>query len=143
MRKRIEKTIDDQNYRLTQLGAETISDLGFALVEAGIRKDGLAKAMKSLRGALADACEVQVAGKWCPLTSLVDWWDERPRSHGHWLAWATEAGGLPDFFLGTTQILPPQFLRAVRGLSGFPLEQAGGSTDSSSAPVSASPPGQS
>lgn len=138
-RKKIENTIDGDDYRLTQLGSETISDLGFAMVEATAKGgNGIAATMKVMRKTLADATEVRIAGKWAPLNSLSEWWDERPRAHGHWFAWATEVGGLPDFFLGTIRIIPPQWLKALSFI--FQRGLPGGSTDSSTAPGSESPP---
>lgn len=139
--KKVETVIEGVHYRLTQLGGETISDLGFEFTEAVSFKHGLSVVLKKLRTAYADKTEVQAAGKWVPLMSCDGWWDDKPRAHGAWISWTNENGGLADFLAGMVKSLPP----GIQALfaSVFRREPRGGSTASSTPPGDASAPAQS
>jgi hypothetical protein len=143
MRKTKETSIDGERFRMKQLGGETSATLGFAIVEALIKKTGIADSMKALREALVISSEVFVANAWVPMGSIDpdDWWGERPDTHGAWLAWAVNESGLPSFLLGVLKRMSPKMATQLRSI--FQSEPSGSSTDSSSPSASKSQAGAS
>lgn len=150
-KRQVHTTIGGVQYRLTQLGGNTIAELGDQIIEAtaltGRGVAAIAAMNRAIRDALVDASFVHVvdeedphkAAKWVRMSVVFDdhFAGARAADLGQWTAWATKEAGLPAFLGGLLKGTIPSLLGRLPSVfqEGTPKATAGAAgspTDSSS-----------
>jgi hypothetical protein len=146
MPKRIsETTIAGVRYQLTQLGGDTVAELGERTIEAtamtAAGKSGLSALLRSTRQELAKATKVLVVDpedpspnpRWVAMSAIFDdhFAGARARDMGQWFSWAVQESGLSAFLAGLLKATVPSLMERLP--SAFRQELDGLPTGSSSA----------